>query len=139
MFEKEYSKESEKCVKRAQTIWDKMYNDRTNMLWAKEEYLNSYHTYYMLKEKVEQVQIDQKKVEKQLEQKGMASTVGRSLSIDELDDIQDSEQINMIKKIEAQDQILINLEDASERAKQNSKAAENTYKRALEKMNACIE
>ena len=41
----------------------------------------------------------------------------------------------MIKKIEAQDQILINLEDGCERAKQNSKAAENTYKRTLDKMN----
>ena len=45
----------------------------------------------------------------------------------------------MIKKIEAQDQIIINLEDGCERAKQNSKAAENTYKRTLEKMNKTID
>ena len=45
----------------------------------------------------------------------------------------------MIKKIEAQDQILINLEDGCERAKQNAKAAENTYKRTLDKMNKTIE
>ena len=45
----------------------------------------------------------------------------------------------MIKTIEAQDQMMMNLQDGCERAKQNSKAAENTYKRTLENMNKSID
>lgn len=57
-----------------------------------------------------------------------------------MEDLADSvEHIQAVKKIEAQDQILLNLQDGCERAKQNSKAAENTYKRTLDTMNGSID
>ena len=67
-----------------------MYTERSNMLWSKEEYLNSHHTFQMLKNKTEDVQKEQKIEEKKLQDAGIASSKGRSMSLDELDEINDS-------------------------------------------------
>lgn len=68
LYEKHYSKENESMSKQAQAIWEKMYNDRTNMIWSKEEYLSSMHTYQTLKDKVEEVGSKQKQEETKLAQ-----------------------------------------------------------------------
>jgi len=51
----------------------------------------------------------------------------------------DDEELKIVKSIEIQEQILHNLQDGCERAKQNSKAAENTYKRTLDTMNSSVD
>ena len=33
-------------------MWDKMHTERTNMLWSKEEYLNSMHSYQQILNKM---------------------------------------------------------------------------------------
>lgn len=48
LYEKHYSKESKTMLTEAQEIWEKVYGDRTHMLWSKEEYLSSMHTYSQL-------------------------------------------------------------------------------------------
>ena len=40
LFDSDYNKTNDKQIKAAQDIWDKMYTERTNMLFNKEEYLN---------------------------------------------------------------------------------------------------
>ena len=45
----------------------------------------------------------------------------------------------MIRELQIQDMMTNNLQDGNERAKQNSKAAENNYKRTLEKLNKTVE
>lgn len=84
-------------IKKAQNLWENVYTNRTNMLWSKEEYLSSMHTYQMLKKKAET--ISNKKAEEE----------------SKLDKQEEGDEV--IKKIEAQDQILINLQDGCERAK----------------------
>jgi uncharacterized lipoprotein YmbA len=43
------------------------------------------------------------------------------------------------RSIEMQERILVNLKEQKERAKQNSIAAENNYKKSLDKLNATID
>ena len=66
LYEKHYSKETKVMLKEAQEIWDKAYQDRTHMLWSKEEYLSSMHTYSQLQAKVEDVIKQQKSEEEKL-------------------------------------------------------------------------
>lgn len=57
LFDNDYNQTNEKYIKAAQDIWDKMYTERTNMLFNKEEYLNNSHTYCQLKKKSEAMQL----------------------------------------------------------------------------------
>jgi len=53
-------------IKKGQDIWERLYTERTNMLWSKEEYLSSTHTYQMLIMKKEEMQAkggDRKQIE----------------------------------------------------------------------------
>jgi len=79
-------------VKSAQDIWDKMYTERTNMLWSKEEYLNSMHTYQMLLNKAEGIKVSKSIEETRLEPKA------RSISSENAIDLNlSSDQISRIK------------------------------------------
>jgi len=106
-------------VTKAEALWEKVYTNRTNMLWSKEEYLSSMHTYKMLTNKMEITELKKKKEE-------------QKLKTNEYDE-------EIIRQIEANEIILTNLQDGVERAKQNSKAAENTYKRTLDNMNSSVD
>ena len=53
LYNKDYQKESEKMILKAQTMWDTMHEDKTNMLWSKEEYFNSKQSYHNSSEKLE--------------------------------------------------------------------------------------
>jgi hypothetical protein len=50
-------------VTKAEALWEKVYTNRTNMLWSKEEYLSSMHTYKMLTNKMEITELKKKKEE----------------------------------------------------------------------------
>ena len=52
LFEKHYTKSNATQSKQAQSIWENMYTERTNMLWSKEEYLNSMSTYHQISERL---------------------------------------------------------------------------------------
>ena len=45
LFDQHYSKTTDELGRKAQEIWEKVYQEKTNMLWSKEEYLNEMHTY----------------------------------------------------------------------------------------------
>tara|TARA_B110000285_G_scaffold209988_1_gene251475 strand:+ start:364 stop:543 length:180 start_codon:yes stop_codon:yes gene_type:complete len=40
-------------VEKAQSMWDTMHQDKTNMLWSKEEYYNSKQSYRSSQDKIE--------------------------------------------------------------------------------------
>jgi hypothetical protein len=45
LFDQNYSNTTGELGDKAQDIWQKLYQEKTNMLWSKEEYLNEMHTY----------------------------------------------------------------------------------------------
>ena len=45
VYEEHYISHNQELLLKAQEMWDKMHMERTNMLWSKEEYLNSMHSY----------------------------------------------------------------------------------------------
>ena len=52
LYNKDYQKESEKMVEKAQTMWDTTHQDKTNMLWSKEEYFTSKQSYHNSQDKI---------------------------------------------------------------------------------------
>ena len=45
VYEDHYSSFNFEMITKAQEMWDLMHTERTNMLWSKEEYINSMHSY----------------------------------------------------------------------------------------------
>lgn len=93
------------------------------MLWSKEEYLNSMYTCTEINNKL--IEIENTKMEeenKMLNKRKMSAIIGDAEFEDE----------QALKAIEIQEQILVNLEESCNKAKQNSIAAENNYKKNLE-------
>lgn len=45
VYEDHYSSFNHEMITKAQEMWDLMHTERTNMLWSKEEYINSMHSY----------------------------------------------------------------------------------------------
>lgn len=48
LFDQHYTVTTDDLGRKAQEIWQKVYAEKTNMLWSKEEYLSEMHTYQML-------------------------------------------------------------------------------------------
>lgn len=93
---------------------------RTEMLWSKEEYVEFSHAHLKMKAKVLEVQ-----EEIRSSQANGECTTGEPESIDESGmDIKD---------------LLVNLQQNCERAKQNANAAENNYRRKLDKLNDTVD
>jgi hypothetical protein len=53
LYLKDYKKSSNSMISKAQEKWDVMHIERTNMLWSKEEYLNTMQSYHTLQGQVE--------------------------------------------------------------------------------------
>lgn len=56
LYQKDYAKTNEGMLNKALQVWDKMYTQRTNMLWSKEEYLNSMYTFSEITKKLKEVE-----------------------------------------------------------------------------------
>ena len=56
LYQKDYAKTNESMLKQALEVWDKMYTQRTNMLWSKEEYLNSMYTFSEITKKLKEIE-----------------------------------------------------------------------------------
>ena len=56
LYQKDYAKTNKSMLDKALEVWDKMYTQRTNMLWSKEEYLNSMYTYSEITKKLKEIE-----------------------------------------------------------------------------------
>jgi hypothetical protein len=56
LFESHYNKASKSKTKAAQDIWDQYYQERTEMLWSKEEYVEFSHAHSKMKARVLELQ-----------------------------------------------------------------------------------
>jgi hypothetical protein len=93
---------------KALEVWDKMYTQRTNMLWSKEEYLNSMYTYSEITKKLKEIEnAKMEEEDKLMNKRRMSGILGDNEFQDEMAE----------KAIDIQDQILASLEDGCNKAK----------------------
>jgi len=93
---------------KALEVWDKMYTQRTNMLWSKEEYLNSMYTYSEITKKLKEIEnAKMEEEDKLINKRRMSGILGDNEFQDEMAE----------KAIDIQDQILASLEDGCNKAK----------------------
>ena len=110
-------------------MWDKVHIERTNMLWSKEEYINAKHSYCQIQARI-------KTLEEKLEIDENGAPLRRRAASDEVIDPKVTEKF---EEMELQEKMLENLRDGGVKAKQNSTAAENNYKKSVDKLNATID
>lgn len=119
---------NEDLLIRAQDMWDKMHTERTNMLWSKEEYINSMHSYQQIIKKIESFELGLKNQ--------VLNQPTKKKDVDEEEEGQPEEDDGTDPKDK---EIIDNLKEGCERAKMNATAAENNYKRTLDNLNLTVE